>query len=145
MGRTPLSKACWNGQIDVVQRLLKIPGLNLNSIDTNDRTPLHNAVWGENGGRLGKKGISCKDSPECTQALIEAGAHLECLDKEKYTPLMLAASTKGIESLKLLICYGANINHTNIYEATPLIEAARYGNTESVLTLIEYGKSLFFI
>lgn len=140
MGRTPLSKACWNGQIDIVLRLLKIPDLNLNSYDTNERTPLHNAAWGENGGRIGKKGISNKDSPECTQALIEAGANVECLDKEKYTPLMLAASTKGIESLKLLILYGANVNHTNIYNATPLIEAARYGNTESVVTLIELGK-----
>ena len=141
MGRTPLSKACWNGQIDIVNRLLKIPNLNLNSYDGNERSPLHNAVWGENGGRIGKKGLSNKDSPECTQALIDAGANIECLDKEKYSPLMLAASTKVIESMKILLLFGANINHTNVYEATPIIEAARYGNTDSVLALIEYGKS----
>ena len=142
MGRTALSKACWNGQTDIVYRLLKIPNIDLQSADNNKRTPLHNAVWGENGGRIGKKGISDKDSPFCAQALIEAGADIECEDKEGYTPLMIAASTKGLESLKLLIVFGANVNHPNIYKATPIIEAARYGNVDSVKTLIEYGKSI---
>lgn len=65
LGRSPLSKACWNGRIDAVETLLKAPGINLDRKDVGGRTALHNACWGGNGGRLGKKtAFNPKDSPE---------------------------------------------------------------------------------
>lgn len=66
LGRSPLSKACWNGRVDVVEILVKSPGINLNRKDVGGRTALHNACWGSNGGRLGKKtALNPTDSPEC--------------------------------------------------------------------------------
>lgn len=66
LGRSSLSKACWNGRIEVVEKLVSAPGIDLNKQDHSGRTALHNACWGPNGGRLGMKaGLNPKDSPEC--------------------------------------------------------------------------------
>ena len=35
--------------------LLQLPEIEVNTADKRKRTPLHNAVWGCAGGRLGKK------------------------------------------------------------------------------------------
>jgi len=69
MGRTPLSKASWNGKKDVVELLVKLPNIQINKPDRNGRYPIHNAVWGVNGGRLGKKviGLTATDNPECAR------------------------------------------------------------------------------
>jgi len=61
-------------------------------------------------------------------------------DVEGYSPLMIAASTNGKESLRLLIFHGANVNHINKYKATPLIEASRYGNNDCLQILLELAK-----
>eukprot|EP00344_Euplotes_crassus_P011592 CAMPEP_0197006716 /NCGR_PEP_ID=MMETSP1380-20130617/36669_1 /TAXON_ID=5936 /ORGANISM="Euplotes crassus, Strain CT5" /LENGTH=143 /DNA_ID=CAMNT_0042426423 /DNA_START=226 /DNA_END=654 /DNA_ORIENTATION=+ len=75
LGRTALSKACWNGFIDVTRVLLETGKIDIDVKDNHGRTALHNAVWGSAGGRLGKKcGISETDSPECAQLLLENGA-----------------------------------------------------------------------
>lgn len=66
LGRSALSKACWNGRIEVVEKLVSAKGIDLNKQDHSGRTALHNACWGPNGGRLGlKAGLNPKDSPEC--------------------------------------------------------------------------------
>lgn len=72
MGRTPLSKACWNGKTEVVELLVKIPNMLINQSDRNGRSPLHNSVWGENGGKLGKKvsGGPAKDNPACARVVL---------------------------------------------------------------------------
>jgi ankyrin repeat protein len=70
MGRTALSKASFNGLIDVVKLLLTLDNIDMNQADVNKRTPIHNAVWGQYGGRMGKKGSNSKDSPECLTVII---------------------------------------------------------------------------
>lgn len=70
LGRSTISKACWNGRVDVVSKLLELGGIDLDRIDKSGRTALHNAVWGECGGRLGiKAGLNSKDSPECAEVI----------------------------------------------------------------------------
>lgn len=145
MGRSALSKSCWNGRSDIIQILIDYSNssisafkININQQDSNGRTPLHNAVWGEYGGRLGMKmsGVSSTDSPESAEILLLNSANKEIEDKEGYTPLMLATSTHGIESLKLLIAYGANVNHLNIYKATAVLESCKFGNFDSAFLLL---------
>lgn len=143
MGRTPLSKACWNGRIDIVKILCEQKGIIIDCPDKNGRYPLHNAVWGEYGGRQGKKmngGIS-SDSPQAAQYLIQFGANVEVKDNEGDTPFMIASSTNGIESIKVLAKAGANVNNVNNKGETALIQAVQYGNWESVGTLLDLIKN----
>ena len=143
MGRTALSKSCWNGQLEVVKILCSQEKINtINKPDSNNRTPLHNAVWGEFGGREGKKmpAGSPTDSPEIVQLLIDNGAELEIKDNDGNTPFMISASTNGIESMKILIKYNINLNEINNNYETALIQAVKYGCYESVQILINYHK-----
>lgn len=54
LDRTPLSKACYLGNIKVVQYLLSI-NVDMLKQDNKGRTALHNAAWGIEGGRDGKR------------------------------------------------------------------------------------------
>lgn len=140
MGRTPLSKACWNGRTDIVKILCQQKGIILDCPDKNGRFPLHNAVWGEYGGRQGKKmngGISA-DCPQAAQYLIDYGANIEVTDNEGDTPFMIAASTNGIESMKVLVKAGAQVNRVNNRGESALIQATQYGNWESVGTMLNF-------
>ena len=66
LGRSALSKACWNGRRDVVEILLTCPNIAIDSQDNNGRTALHNAAWGSAGGRAGIKfAVNPDDSPDC--------------------------------------------------------------------------------
>ena len=79
--------------------------------------------------------------------MVENGALMEVEDNEGYTPLMIAASTNGVESLDYLIEKKGNVNAKNKHGATALIESCRYGNWECVNVLIEKskGKKYLFI
>ena len=140
MGRSSLSKACWNGNIEVVKLLCSDPTINtINTPDCNKRCPLHNAVWGEFGGREGKKvpnGLP-SDSPECAEILIEKGAKLNPKDSDGNTPLMIASSTNGIRSMKVLMKYNIDFNEENNNHETALIQGVKYVNYESILTFID--------
>ena len=143
MGRSALSKACWNGHFEVAKLLCSQPNINtINTPDCNKRCPLHNAVWGEFGGREGKKVPigQPSDSPECAELLIKNGADINAKDIDGNTPLMISGSTNGINSMKVLLKYNANVNEENNNHETALIQAIKYGNYESILTLIDYYK-----
>ncbi|CAG9335754.1 unnamed protein product [Blepharisma stoltei] len=140
LGRTALSKAAWNGAIDIIKYLLKIPEIQLNTPDGKLRTPLHNAVWGCAGGRLHKKmGKNSNDCPEAAELLLDHGADIEAMDDSGNTPLCIAASTKAENSLKLLIARGGNVYHQNSYGYPPLHQACYRGHVDCVQILLDYG------
>ena len=144
MGRTALSKSCWNGQLKVVELLCSQPNINtINKLDCNNRSPLHNAVWGEFGGREGKKmpSGSPTDNPEIVQLLIDNGAELEIKDNDGNTPFMISASTNGVESMKILMKYNINLNEINNNYETGLLQAAKYGYYEIIQIFIDYYKN----
>jgi ankyrin repeat protein len=49
--RTTLSKCCWNGQHKFVEMVLMDPKADMSLKDSQGRTALHMAVWGQYGGR----------------------------------------------------------------------------------------------
>lgn len=138
MGRSAFSKACWNGRYDIIELLLSRPEILINERDGNGRTPLHNAVWGEFGGRLGKKmsGVCSSDSPLVAELLLLHNCDREVEDNDGFTPLMLAASTHGLESLKKLIAYGGDVNRINRHGGTACTESCKYGNFDSMETIL---------
>ena len=54
---------------------------------------------------------------------------------------MIATSTSGIQSMKILYKYGAKINLVNIRGESGLIQAVQYGNWESILCLVDIDKN----
>ncbi len=46
LGRTALAKAAWNGEPEIVKLLISHPNVNIDFQDSNNRTALHNCVWG---------------------------------------------------------------------------------------------------
>ena len=72
--------------------------------DENKRTPLHNACWGPEGGRTGKKSaLIPEDSPECARVLLEHGAAIDLKDEKGNTALSIAASTHADGCVRVLL------------------------------------------
>lgn len=147
LGRSALSKAAWSGQVEVVKVLCESPIVRLDKGDSKGRTPLHNAVWGESGGRAGKKLAfgNTSDSPECADVIIthllQRGLSIDLQDRSGNTPLCIAASTNAPKSVTLLLLRGANPFHRNHYQNTPLHEAVRRGHLTCTALLIDFGIS----
>jgi len=141
--RLPLAKAAYFGRADVVKLLLSYKEVIIESKDHKGRTALHNACWGKEGGREGKKCGSNKgmDTPEAVQALLEKGANIEAKDCDGNTPLAVAASTHADRSLPILMQFGADVNSLNNNLETPLFQASRYGHIQICKMLLEQYKA----
>ena len=80
---------------------------------------------------------------DTVRLLVERGAKIEVLakgGKNSGRPLMMAAKKyKGLQTTKLLIDLGANVNGTDQYGRSALTMAARYGRIETVKYLLSIG------
>ena len=65
--RSPLSKAAYTGRADVVELLIGLKGIDMESVDSKNSRPLHNAVWGKTGGRDGKR-VGSTQKEDCPEA-----------------------------------------------------------------------------
>ncbi|RZF44246.1 hypothetical protein LSTR_LSTR003886 [Laodelphax striatellus] len=106
---TPVHLACAQGAIDIVRLMFGLQpqekALCLQSCDVQKMTPLHCAAM--------------FDRAEIVQFLIQEGADINAMDKERRSPLLLAASRGGWRTVLALIRLKANIhlkdfNHRNI-------------------------------
>lgn len=80
---------------------------------------------------------------ESIEFLLDSGADIEYLargGKNSGRPLMMAAKKfNGLDTVKLLVSRGADVNGADQYGRTPLIMAARYGRIEVVRFLLSHG------
>ena len=142
LNRTALSKACYAGRTEMVEFLLSLPNIKIDLRDTKGRSALHNAVWGAEGGREGKRvGTGWgTDSPECARLLLAHKADINLKDIFGNTPLCIASSTKALSSIPVLMEFGAEIEARNEDKETPLYLACSHEHLEVVQLLIEkYG------
>jgi ankyrin repeat protein len=73
--------------------------------------------------------------------LIRRGADVNVQDISEVTPLHYAARKNKIETAKILLDAGANVNAKNIF-GNPLIDAAMNGHLEMVKLLLSHGADL---
>ncbi len=151
-------KACFEGRVSQASILLK-HGADVDAVDRHGKTALFWAVKNKNiemielltyaGAKIcNMKKLNenllknCeKGNIEETELLIEAGADVNFVDEDDYTPLMIASSCGHIEIVKLLIDNGANVNYFNRYSYgnTSLMIASYHGDIELAKLLIDKG------
>ncbi len=73
---------------------------------------------------------------------INAGADVNFVEKQGYTPLHIAALRGNIEIVKTLIGFGANVNAIDQNGETPLHKAALWGNTKVAEILLDCGANV---
>ena len=125
-GQTPLWFACCDGQGDLVKILLEI-GTDPNSTDRDGDSCLHAAIYG-----------CC--SFQTIQEIVDCGAHVNSVNKEGATPLLLACSTAQTELVKILLKAKADPNIAYADgEASLHAAVAAYCSKETIQEIIDCG------
>ena len=125
-GQTPLWFACCDGQESIVRLLLDI-GANPTIADKYGDSCLHAAINGH-----------C--STKTIQEILDHGAHVNAVNQDGDTPLLLACSTAQADTVRLLLHAKADPNIAYIDGNASLHAAiAADCNKETVLEIINYG------
>ena len=142
--QTPLMFACENGSFEIVKLLIE-KGANINVKDGNyEQTPLFFAWHGKTYQE--KK---TKEQMDIIKFLISKGANVDedlpiyrygKIDVLTNNPLLMyTCAYNDVETSKILLENGANVNNKNSDGSTPLSMALRNQNTELVELLKSYG------
>lgn len=126
-GQTALFAAAKRGHADVVQYLL------------SKGAKAEVAVFGSNAV------IYSLFHPEIVEMLAKAGGDVNRMSEFQQTPLMAAASTGNIESLRILLKYGAKVDlqfPDKQKGMTALMQAVDNGQLETAEALLQKGASL---
>jgi len=117
--------AACRGQAEVVQMLIEAK-CDANILNKKGVCPLHCAV--SNGKR------------EIVRLLLDAKAQVNVKgQKSARTPLSMAGEVNDIETCRLLLQHGANLNLTDKYGMTPLNVVCNRNNSEIARMFIEAG------
>ena len=123
---TALHIASKEGHVDLAEFLI-FNGAKLDIKDIDGQTPLHLAV----------------ENPKIVKLLLRHGANLSVRNGKGYTPLHTAVLTKKIDSVKILLKNGSNIDEFSIapnfhdYQESSLHMAIRNGDSKMVQFLID--------
>lgn len=164
--RSPLHVAVIEGQTDVVAELLQ-KGANVNAKDSNDKTPLRQALEVRNLSilkllidagadlRVFVDTGSCDDDPsnllqmaiktndvQITKLFLDATKDINEVDDHGNSPLHFAAIWGNTSILKLLLDAGADLEAKDFHERTPLFRAYKSENLDIFKVLIEAGANV---
>ncbi|XP_042858733.1 uncharacterized protein LOC122244822 isoform X2 [Penaeus japonicus] len=143
-GETSLLRACITNNVERVQKLLKVPGIDINQTDNSGWTPMHEAaIRGHNECIKLLLNFNCYDVLGPKNSLYpymkrERFSHIVNLSakggEDKQTPLHDAVMHNHLETVKLLLEYGGGslLNDENSKGETPLSLAP----TEEMRTLL---------
>ena len=160
VGNTPLHHAAIIGSVSIsisITELLIANGADINAVNTQQNTPLHEAINNKNdevselliikGADIHKQNIignsplhiaAHKSRRAIAELLIDRGADLECKQTAQMTPLNLVTlTTNDYAMVKLLIEKGADVNTVNKNGATPLVNAAEIGSLDVIDLLLD--------
>ncbi len=123
-GTTALHHTVYNGDADLVQRLIRA-GADVSAKNEFGATPLSVAAVAAD--------------PAIIKQLLKAGADANETNAEGQTPLMVVARTGNLESAKLLLRHGAKVNTVEQWGGqTALMWAAAQSQPEMVKLLIKH-------
>ena len=127
-GTTALHWAAHNGDVDLVQRLIRA-GANVKAVNEFGATPMSEAA--------------VLADPTLLGALLEAGANVESPNGDGQTALMVIARTSRVDAARLLLKHGANVNAVEKWRGqTALMWAAAQSQPAMVRELIAAGANV---
>ncbi|XP_067056627.1 histone-lysine N-methyltransferase EHMT2-like isoform X1 [Acropora muricata] len=127
-GKTPMHAAAAGGYVDIIA-ILRLAGCDLNLVDSENRTPLFDAV---NYHKV-----------KAVEYFIECGAHLTSKDSKGTTCFHLAVRQGHADIIKILFKTGQfDINEKDDGGWTPLMWAAESKQYDATLLLIEQGANV---
>jgi ankyrin repeat protein len=156
---TPLSQACTNASAEFVRLLLK-NGANPNTAIATGETPLMTCSKTGNAdavrlliefgaavnateptqSQTAIMWAAAERHPNVVSALIAAHADLKAHTKQGFTPIHFAARVGDMESVKLLLAAGVDVNLlTAANGSTPLLIATQRAQVELALYLLDHG------
>ena len=160
-GVTPLTLACTNGNNAMVETLLKA-GADPNTVLPAGETALmtcarSNSVQAVKSLLDSGANVNAKESrqgqtalmwavaqkhPAVAQVLIDRGADVHARSHGGFTPLLFAARTGDVDSARILLGAGANVNEGMAVKGTPggpLLMASASGHEALSIFLLESG------
>ncbi|GLH16165.1 Transient receptor potential channel pyrexia [Gryllus bimaculatus] len=137
-GKTALHIAACGRHIVCISLLIKARA-NVSSKDCLGQTPLHYVAEGLMQSDWAQTQCSEDDGAEIVKALVDAGADVNCHDKNGVTALHLAAKSGSFAVVEALLNAGALINAKDRNSRTPLHYAADAGADRVVDKLIKSG------
>ena len=120
-GHTCLTLAAYFGHTETVRYLVSFPEVDVNHAG-DDWTSLH---W-----------AGQQNHPDVVEVLIDAGANIDTIDEEGFSPLLRASKDASLDTVKMLVKAGADVSLTDNSGHTCLSIAASLGHTETVRTLL---------
>lgn len=124
--RIDLRMAARFNRIDLVQKLLQLPGIDKNAIGTDCF-----------------EGSVClavlNNNPAILKLLLGGGADARAANAGMETPLHQAAAAGNLECARLLLAHGADANALNLQGQTPLRLASNGGHGELAELLRQHG------
>jgi len=129
-GQTILSNACLNCSIEVIKKILSIPGMlkYINAEDIYGNTPLLEVVE--------------TSDIELANLLLENGADPEYIpmnDIFSWSVLHEACDFNNFDMIKLLLKYGAKVNLKDLFNKTPIFYSIYRNDNRAVKLLLENG------
>jgi len=126
-GETPLMEAARRGNLDIVRALLSAKA-SVSAMETN-------------GGQNALMWALSERQSAVVAELLRQGADVKVGSKSGFTPLMFAAQQGDVQSARILIDAGANVNEARKMAGgyTPLIIAAAMGHVNVVDLLLDKG------
>lgn len=158
-GVTPLALACLNGNLAMVQKLVAAKA-NPNALAQTGDTPFLNCVRSGNvdavrlmiearadvnlaerwRGQTPLMWAVAEKHAAVAKALVDRGAQVNARSKGGFTALQFAAQQGDIESAKVLLAAGANINDADPDDGmTALLTAIGSGQAQMAALLVESG------
>lgn len=125
--RKPIHYAAGRGHLNVVQLLIE-NGIDVNSIDRENRTPLH---WAATLGWV-----------PVAEYLMEKGAAINIVQKDGFTALHAATCLGNMEMCSFLISRGAELNRADKDGWSSLHAAVCYGHLSICKLLLQSGSRI---